>query len=127
MKSTTSLFRRTISATHQRSAVTALMLLMPCTFVLSALPVAALAQPALPEVRSLDVTTDGDLGPGSRLSFRAVGTPRAQAVVLRLPGIRERIALREVSPGVYVGRYTIKRNEVVQDERAGRDPWLPAG
>ena len=61
MKSTTSLFRRTISATHQRSAVTALMLLMPCTFVLSALPVAALAQPALPEVRSLDVTTDGDL------------------------------------------------------------------
>src|SRR4029078_7515837 len=72
-------------------------------------------QPASAEVRSLDVRSDGDLEAGSRLSFKAVGTPRAQAVV-RVRGIRERIALREVSPGVYVGRYTIKRGEVVQDD-----------
>lgn len=95
------------------------MMLLPAAFITSALPVSALAQPAVAEVRSLDVRTDGDLGPGSRLSFRAVATPRGQAAV-RIRGIRERIALREVSPGVYVGRYTIKRGEVVQDDQEVR-------
>jgi hypothetical protein len=92
------------------------MMLLPAAFVMTALPASALAQPAAVEVRSLDVRTDGDLGPGSRLSFRAVATPRGKAAV-RIRGIRERIALREVSPGVYVGRYTIKRGDVVQDDR----------
>lgn len=119
MKSTTSLFRRTFSTTYLRSPAVALMLLLPCAFVLPALPATALAQPALLEVHSLDVRTDGDLRQGSRLSFRAVGTPRAQAVV-RVQGLRERIALREVSPGIYVGRYTIKRGEVFRDDRALR-------
>lgn len=95
------------------------MMLLPAAFVMTALPVSALAQPAAAEIRSLDVRTDGDLEPGSRLSFRAVATPRGKAVV-RVRGIRERIALREVSPGVYVGRYTIKRGEVVQDDREVR-------
>ena len=116
MKSTTSLFRRAASGAHVRTPIAALMLLLPSAFALTALPATALAQPAMPEVRSLDVRTDADLGPGSRLSFRAVATPRGQAQV-RLAGVRERIALREVSPGVYVGRYTVKRGEMVQDDR----------
>lgn len=120
MKSTTtSLLQRTLSASHLRSPVAAVMMLLPAAFVMTALPASALAQPAAAEIRSLDVRTDGDLAPGSRLSFRAVATPRGQAVV-RVRGIRERIALREVSPGVYVGRYTIKRGEVVQDDREVR-------
>jgi len=116
LTSTTSLFRRTVSAAHLRSPVAAVMMLLPAAFVMTALPASALAQPAALEIRSLDVRTDGDLGAGSRLSFRAVATPRGKAAV-RIRGIRERIALREVSPGVYVGRYTIKRGDVVQDDR----------
>ena len=119
MKTKTSLLRRTLSTAHLRSPVAALMLLMPAAFALTALPATAIAQPALPEVRSLEVRTDGDLGPGSRLSFRAVGTPRAQTLV-RVRGLRDRIALRETAPGVYVGRYTIKRGDVVQDDREVR-------
>ncbi|MEO7392711.1 MAG: hypothetical protein ABIU58_11085 [Ramlibacter sp.] len=116
MKTTTSILRRAVSNAHVRTPIAALMLLLPSAFALTALPATALAQPALPEVRSLDVRTDADLGPGSRLSFRAVGTPRGQALV-RVAGVRERIALREVSPGVYVGRYTVKRGEAVDDDR----------
>ncbi len=104
---------------HLRSPIAAAMFLLPAAFVGAALPGVAHAQPAAAEVRSLDVRTDGDLGPGSRLSFRAVASPRGQAVV-RVRGIKERIALREVSPGVYVARYIIKRGEVVQDDREVR-------
>ncbi|MEO5672531.1 MAG: hypothetical protein ABIR26_17740 [Ramlibacter sp.] len=116
MTSRTSIFHRAVSIAHVRTPVAALMLLLPAAFALTALPVTALAQPALPEVRSLDVRTDADLGPGSRLSFRAVGTPRGQ-VMVRVRGVNERIALREVSPGTYVGRYTIKRGEAVREDR----------
>lgn len=119
MKTKTSLLRQTLSTAHLRSPVAALMLLLPGAFTLTALPATAIAQPALPEVRSLEVRTDGDLRPGSRLNFRAVGTPRAKTVV-RVRGLRERIALRETAPGVYVGRYTIKRGDVVQDDREVR-------
>lgn len=115
LNSKLSISRRALSTAHLRGPVTALMLALPAAFVVTVLPVTALAQPAAAEVRSLDARTDGDLGPGSLLRFRAVGTPRAQAVV-RLRGVRERIALREVSPGVYVGRYTIKRGEELRDD-----------
>ncbi len=106
-------------AARLRAPVAALALMLPGAFVLGALPAAAVAQSVVAEVKSLTIRSDSDLDPGSRLSIRAVGTPRAQATV-RIQGVRERIALREVSPGVYVGRYTIKRNEVVEDDREVR-------
>lgn len=119
MKSTPSAFLRPISTARLRSPIAAVMLLFPSAFVMTVLPSTALAQQVAAEVRSLEVKTDGDLEPGSRLRFRAVATPRGQAAV-RIRGIRERIALREVSPGVYVGRYTIKRVDEVQDDREVR-------
>jgi hypothetical protein len=98
--------------TQLRNYVTSAMLLLPAMVTLAALPSSALAQPAAPEVRSLAVDADAGLEAGSRLRFRLLGTPRVQASV-RIRGVRDNIALREVEPGVYVGRYTLKRADRV--------------
>ncbi|MDP3759855.1 MAG: hypothetical protein Q8R01_04985 [Ramlibacter sp.] len=98
--------------THLRNYVAAAMLLVPAMVTLSALPSSAIAQPATPEIRSLAVEVDAGLEPGSRLRIRLEGTPRVQASV-RIRGVRETIALREVAPGVYAGRYTLKRADRV--------------
>jgi hypothetical protein len=98
--------------TKLRNYVTSAMLLLPAMVTLAALPSSAMAQPAAPEVRSLAVEADAGLEAGSRLRFRLIGTPRVQASV-RLRGVRDNIALREVEPGVYVGRYTLKRTDRV--------------
>ncbi|MEJ6024105.1 hypothetical protein [Ramlibacter sp. PS4R-6] len=90
---------------HLKNYVTAAFLLAPAALTFTALPSTAVAQQAL-EVRSLEVTTDGAVAPGSRLRFRMEGTPRAEASV-RVRGIRGNIALREVERGLYVGRYTV--------------------
>ena len=96
--------------THIRNHLAAFIILLPSTVGLIALPSTALAQPASPELRSLEITTDGDLDAGSRLKIRLIGTPRGQASV-RVRGVRDSIALREVRPGVYTGSYTIKRSD----------------
>ena len=101
--------------TQLRNYVTSAMLLLPALVTLSALPSSAVAQPAAPEVRSLAVDADAGLEAGSRLRFRLIGTPRVQASV-RIRGVRDTIALREVEPGVYVGRYTLKRVDRVDPD-----------
>jgi hypothetical protein len=98
--------------TQLRNYVTSAMLLLPAMVTLAALPSSAVAQPAAPEVRSLAVDADAGFEAGSRLRFRLIGTPRVQASV-RIRGVRDNIALREVEPGVYVGRYTLKRDDRV--------------
>ena len=100
--------------TQLRNHVTALFLLAPIAATFTALPVTALAQPATPEVRSLEVTSDNGVNPGSRLRFKMEGTPRAQASV-RIRGIQSSIALREVERGVYVGRYTVTRSDRIEE------------
>lgn len=97
---------------HLRNCVTSALLLLPAAVSLVALPSSALAQPATPEVRSFEAEADAGLEPGSRLRFRLTGTPRVKASI-RIRGLREGIPLREVSPGVYVGRYTLKRTDRV--------------
>ena len=93
-----------------RNCVTSALLLLPAAASLVALPGSALAQPATPEIRSLEADADAGLEPGSRLRFRLFATPRVQASV-RVRGLRESIPLRETAPGVYVGRYTVKRSD----------------
>ena len=73
---------------------------------------AAIAQTAAAEIRSLEVSADAGLQPGSSLGVKLIGTPRAQATV-RIRGIRAGIPMREGSPGVYVGSYTLKRADRV--------------
>jgi len=97
-----------------RNQVAALFLLAPAAVAFTALPASVLAQPATPEVRSLEVTSDNGVNPGSRLRFKLEGSPRAQASV-RIRGVRSSIPLREVERGVYVGRYTIARSDRIEE------------
>ncbi|MEO7242523.1 MAG: hypothetical protein ABIW85_06380 [Variovorax sp.] len=112
--------------THIRNHVAALFLMLPTAVAFVVLPATAVAQPAAPELRSVEISADGDLDPGSRLSIRVVGTPRGQAR-LRIGGVRESIALREVRPGVYIGRYTIKRRDRIDDDSQVRAILRSAG
>ncbi|MDB5912984.1 MAG: hypothetical protein JWP22_1659 [Ramlibacter sp.] len=95
-----------------RSIATSIMLAFPAAVTVALLPATVLAQPAVPQVNSLDAEADAGMAPGSRLGFRLTGTPRLQASV-RIRGVRDSIVLRETAPGVYVGRYTLKRTDRV--------------
>ena len=95
---------------HLRNYVTSALLLLPVSAAMLGAPSAAMAQPATPELGSLNVTADAGLRPGSRLTFRLTGTPRARATI-RIRGLRDLISLRETTPGVFVGGYTVKRND----------------
>lgn len=95
-----------------RHHIAALCLLAPAAATFTALPTAAIAQSATPEVYSLHVDSDNGINPGSRLHFRLEGTPQARAFV-RLQGVRGPIPLREVSRGVYVGNYTVARSDQI--------------
>lgn len=96
--------------TQIRNHVAAFFLLLPATTVLLALPGAAVAQPAAPELRSLEVDTDGGLTAGSELNFTVEGTPRGQ-VSLNIRGIPRTIVLKETERGVYEGSYTVRRKD----------------
>jgi hypothetical protein len=98
--------------TRLRNYATSALVLLPASFSLLALPASVQAQPASPEIRSLDVEADVGLQPGSRLTFRLVGTPRAEASV-RIRGLRENVDLNETAPGVYLGRYTVQRDDQI--------------
>lgn len=95
---------------HIRNQVAALFLLLPMTGALVALPATAVAQPAAPELRSLEVTSDDGLRAGAELDFTVEGTPRAR-INLRINGVQRPISLRETERGVYTGSYTIKRQD----------------
>ncbi|WP_328700407.1 hypothetical protein [Caenimonas soli] len=98
----------------------AAFLLMPVAATIMALPLAAQAQPAAtPEVEAFEVTSDGGLRPGAQLKFKVEGTPRAQASI-RIRGVERNIPLREVARGVYVGRYTVSRNDRISEDSAIR-------
>lgn len=100
---------------HLRNHVASLFLLVPCAVTLVAAPATALAQSASPEIRSLQVRADGEIRPGARLTFRVEGTPRARAMV-RISGMRGRVELREVSGGLYIGRYTVRPGDRIDSD-----------
>lgn len=63
------------------------------------------------EVERFSMWPRGDrLEPGRVVNFRVEGTPNARAVV-RIPGVLDRLELREERPGMYVGSYTIRRHD----------------
>ncbi len=121
-----------------RNQVAAFFLLLPSAGVMLALPASVLAQPAQPELRSLQVATDDGLNAGATLKFTVEGTPRGQAS-LRLRGAPRNIVLKETSRGVYTGSYTLRRQDRVSESSAvrttlkvrnrsvGADYSLPAG
>ncbi|MDB5868846.1 MAG: hypothetical protein JWP96_1178 [Polaromonas sp.] len=95
---------------HIRNRVAALFLLLPMASAVVALPATAIAQPAGPELRSLEVTSDDGLRAGAELDFTVEATPRAK-INLRINGVQRPIALSETERGVYTGSYTIKRQD----------------
>src|SRR5919201_3950944 len=67
---------------------------------------------APPEILHFEADPVDALEPGTELSFRLEGTPRAQATV-SISGITHPIPLRETEAGVYEGRYTIRRTDTL--------------
>ena len=84
--------------------------LLPVAALLLAAPVSAMAQQYSPEMRSLQVNSDGGLSAGSDLEFTVEATPRAQ-VSLRVQGIPRNIVLKETARGIYTAQYTVKRQD----------------
>lgn len=70
----------------------------------------ALASPAAPAVERVAMWPRENLGAGDVVRFRVEGSPRAE-VRVNVPGVVRGLPLREVRPGVYVGRYTIRHRD----------------
>lgn len=104
---------------HIRNQVAAFFLLLPVATALLALPGTAMAQPAAPELRSLQVGTDGGLQAGAKLQFTLEGTPRGQ-VRLTVRGAPRTIVLKETARGIYTGSYTIRRQDRITESSAIR-------
>jgi hypothetical protein len=82
-----------------------------------ALAMGAGPAPSTAMVNSFSVSPANDLGAGDVVHFRLEGTPHARASV-NVPDTVRNLPLREVRPGVYVGRYTLRRSD---DPAAFRD------
>jgi outer membrane lipoprotein SlyB len=63
-----------------------------------------------PRIDRFDVNPPNRLEPGSALIFNLAGTPDASASV-RINGVRGKLDLEEVRPGVYEGAYTIRNRD----------------
>lgn len=63
-----------------------------------------------PQIENFSVDAGSPLGPGSDIDFSLEGTPRGQASV-RITGVNKNIVMREVSPGIYEGSYTVSRRD----------------
>ncbi len=100
--------------THLRHHVAAFFLLLPATTVLLALPGTALAQPAAPQLRALQVASDDGLRAGAQLDFTLEGTPRGQ-VSLTVRGVPRTLVLKETERGVYTGSYTVRRQDKIAE------------
>jgi hypothetical protein len=71
------------------------------------------AAPASAMVNKFAMWPRGErLDPGREVHFRVEGTPHARAAV-RVPGVVEWLPLREESPGMYVGSYTVRQRDDV--------------
>ncbi len=76
-------------------------------------PAPAVQQRA-PEIDSFSVQSVAQLTPGSELIFTLQGTPSAQAT-FTISGITTNQPMREVEPGIYEGRYTIRSSDAISE------------
>lgn len=73
------------------------------------------AAPATAPITAFNVTTDDGFQPGDELNFSLKGNTGGAARVV-VQGVDQRIALTEVSRGVYEGSYVIRRQDRLQGE-----------
>lgn len=90
---------------HYGSRTVALNFTYPPAFQAAAMG----AGPA-PEIERFVARAGGDVRPGRELQFRLVGEPGAR-VMYRVPGVFGNTLMTEVRPGVYEGRYTVRRGD----------------
>lgn len=97
---------------HLLSQAAAWCLLAPAALI--SLPAAAATDTVTvaiaPQTRGLEVNADNGVAPGSQLRLQLEATPGGQASA-RLPGLDTPLPLKEVSPGLYSGRYTVRRSD----------------
>ena len=76
---------------------------------------APVPQQAAPEIDSFRVQPVSQLTPGSELVFTLLGTPSAQAS-LTISNVASNLSMREVEPGRYEGRYTIRSGDAISEQ-----------
>lgn len=105
--------------------------LLLATLVLSTFPVLtgvekpAVASPtytiaqstSTPRISSFSVEPVDDLSPGRELVFSVEGTPKA-TVTMTIGKVARNIPMREVRPGYYEARYTIRQQDRITEETA---------
>ena len=101
-----------------------LRLLLPAIAVgfMATLPHLASAQQrgkSAPQISSFNIDASGPVAPGSDIDFTLEGTPRGQATV-RISGVNKNIVMRETSPGVYEGSYTVSRRDRLGTQSTAR-------
>ncbi len=82
-------------------------------------PAAAQRSKAAPVISEFYVDADEELRAGSTLDFTLEGSARGSASV-RISGIEARIPLKEVEPGVYEGRYTVRASDRISSTTTAR-------
>jgi hypothetical protein len=95
-------------ARFRRSIAAALFLAVPVASTWVALPAAAQASAAEPDIEALQVNANNGVSVGSTLQFMVRGTPQGQ-VRVQVQGSNVALALREGARGIYTGSYTIGR------------------
>ena len=112
---------------HLLSQAAALCMLAPVALL--SLPAAATTRgvtAVAPQTRGLEVNADSGVAPGSQLRFTLEATPGGQASV-RVPGLDAPVALREVAPGQYTGRYTVRGTDRIDPAAVLRVSLTSAG
>lgn len=107
-----------------RISLAVLRLIIPALAVgfMATLPQLASAQQrgkGAPEIYSLTIDASPPVAPGSDVDFTLEGTPRGQ-VSVRITGVNKNIAMRETSPGVYEGTYTVSRRDRLGNQPTAR-------
>lgn len=75
-------------------------------------PVAAAPAPQILRIERFTADSMARLTPGTELRFRLQGLPGATAS-FTIPGVATNVPMREVSPGQYVGTYTLRSQDNV--------------
>lgn len=90
-----------------------------CCVLVTAAATCSLSFAAAPITRGLEVNADNGVAPGSQLRLTLEGSPGGAASA-RLPGINILVPLKEVAPGQYSGRYTVRPTDRIDPAAAIR-------
>ena len=94
----------------------AVLCLLATTTLFSSLPAGAAGQAPItaaapaPFTRGLEVNADSGVAPGSQLRLTLEGSAGGEASA-RIPGPNVLVPLKEIAPGQYSGRYTVRQTD----------------